>query len=173
MNRFLDQNTFSTKAISFPKKIKTKDNFPNINCVDYCKNDFFSPNLKQKTLLQNLDLTSSSQENNIVSPGKPINFQRFIIKGNLSFKKKSRSLSPEGKYAQTAAYTANSKLNIMKIKDIKKISQESEIKLQHLHGLLKQEIENDEFTKGTSKVSLCLQMINSVFMFSNFFIIKD
>ena len=51
------------------------------------------------------------------------------------FTKSSRSLSPEIK---TRPKTP--KLDVNKFKDIKKNSQECEIRLQHLYGLLKEEI---------------------------------
>ena len=105
-----------------------------------------------------MNLSYLNEKNQGNAEEKPLNFPRFIVTGNKGFKK-SRSLTPPTKPQYKA-----SKLDFSKFKDIKTRAQESEIKLQHLHGLLKREMNVEEITSRKVRINICLQMINAAYM---------
>ena len=144
----------------FSPKNSPKNTQENYNFLDYYKSDkMLTTSLKKPIFFQNLKISTL---NHIKNPdqNKQIDFHRFFIKDKV-FNKNSRSLSPENKIIPKTPILVN------KFKDIKKNSQECEIKLQHLHGLLKEEINTyklDENSSVINRISLCMQMINTVYV---------
>lgn len=117
---------------------------------------FHSPN-PQNRILKVVDF---SNENSSDSSKPSIFFRRFKVKQSNFFKKSSMSLSPKIKREKTTI--KDEKFDFSKIREVKKTSQESEIRLQHLYSRLKEFGEQEEFL--TQKLKICFEMINSVFM---------
>ena len=121
------------------------------------KPPFHSPPHPKKRILQAVDLSIE----NISESSKPSIFvRRFKIKQSNFFKKSSMSLSPINNREKTTI--KDDKFDFSKIRQVKKTSQESEIRLQHLYNKLKEFGEQEEFL--TEKLKICFEMINSVFM---------
>jgi len=122
------------------------------------KHDFLTPQSRNRFLLEKLDI---SVENKAETPPKQLNFSRFKVKNSVIFKKAS-SLSPIHKNSEPILVKDN-KFDYRKMKIVKEIAQESEIKLLHLYNLLRENQEDQGVFTG-NKARICLEMIDSVFM---------
>ena len=158
------------KKFSSPEKLRniqtTGNIFPKLS--NFKKNIIFhSPSskkieLESKNEEEISNLSVKYPDNNILKKKNSL-VPKFLIKGKY-FTKKSRSLSPVNKNAETTATTKTDQQIYTKYKDIKINCQESEIKLQTLHSQLKEEIKLSKATHSKEKVYLCLQIINTVYL---------
>lgn len=125
------------------------------------KNSFFDPNKPAffKTTINKQPPLPNINENFSDNSLKPsIDFRKFKVKNN-RFTKKSNSLSPKNKFPADHKIARNDNFDLSKLKKIKEMSQESEIRLQHLYNQFREGVADE-----TERLKICFQMIESVFM---------
>lgn len=87
-----------------------------------------------------------------------VNFRRFKVNSRVDFKKGS-SLSPVNRNSNGPP-AKEPPFDSSKLKKVKEVTQESELKIQHLYNQFLEKKENE-----ADRVRLCFEMLNSVFVY--------